>query len=267
MKRDYGEILRELEYPNNLVLSIGNEREGHGPALYEDTDSFFAINVATDVAKKTGARYVGHIPYTTDRVGDIAKAWMPAYMPFDEFIVASLEFLRSIVFQYKELLEDRLKLIIVVGHGGIPKDLGKLIQKELEVHTTCVFPGIDFGMHAGDEEHSLLAYLKHFNYNGLDLIHKTAIEQEPEEVLRRWPPLFGLSGFWHESGIYSEDCKEDYRKPFKDLNFNDFQVLRRHAKEKRVEEFLWDGELYVDIMAGKKLYDRFLSKVERTIGG
>ncbi|MBN2095308.1 MAG: hypothetical protein JW727_04635 [Candidatus Aenigmarchaeota archaeon] len=257
----YGEMLARQKNSNVLVFSIGNGGEAHGPALFHDTDSFFAMTAATDAARRTGAIYAGHIPFTTDGVGDIAKSWAPAYLPLEKFYALSLKFVKSVVEENARILQkgslfggEGLRIVIVVGHGGIPGDFGGIIQKKIGIETACVFPGEEFGMHAGDEEHSLLKYLGHFKEGGLREIHKFAKEKGPEEALRRWPPLLGLSGFW-----FLEDSERKYGK--------DFWVLGRYAKESRILDFLAEGKIHVDSRRGREIYEGFMAEVVKAIEG
>jgi hypothetical protein len=262
MEGEFGEMLTGTKKAGKLVLSIGNDCESHGPALFHDTDSFFAIRAATDAAKRTGAIYAGHIPFTTDRVGDMSKAWMPAYLPVKEFYEKSLSFVKSIIDEQERILKlggrvgenEKLELVIVAGHGGIPREFGPLIKEKLGVKTTCVFPGAEFGMHACDEEHSLLKFLGHLKDEGVDLIHRVAREQGAEQVLRKWPPLFGLSGFW-----FLGENEKKYGK--------EFQVLRQYADEKRIRKFLAEGKLHIDENKGREIYEGFVCEALKAIEG
>ncbi|MBN2095309.1 MAG: hypothetical protein JW727_04640 [Candidatus Aenigmarchaeota archaeon] len=263
MKDAYGEMLRELGHTETLVFSMGNESECHGGALYEDTDSYVATSAAIEAAEKTGARYAGRIPYTTDRVGEAARAWMPAYLPVEDFYSSTLGFLKPIVEYYQGISGRKPEVVIVAGHGGIPRELETVIHEALGVDAKCVFPGADFGMHAGDEEHSLMVYLDYFSKEGLDEVQETA-QREPREALARWPQLFGLSGYWYDEGIFDE-VKKRHPYALDGFDIDDFQMLRRPGKVERVEAFLQDKNLRIDAQKGQKAYEGFVSDVVKAI--
>ena len=238
-------MLREPRNSNVLVFSIGNPMEAHGPALPYDIDSRIAIRVAVEAADKTGAVYATHIPYTTDRMGEIAKSWCPAYIPVDEFYEKSINQVKDTTDYYQKLLNKDLGIVVVSGHGGIPKEFENVIEERLGFKTRCVFPGEEFGVHAGYEEHSVAAYCGHLFHNGLDLIHDVA-KEDPEEVFRRWPVLLGMAGFW----LYRGD---------------EFGILRFCSKYSRIEKFRNERKLFVDVLKGRELFDNYARNVVTAI--
>ena len=67
-------MLLEPKYPNTLVISAGNPMEAHGPALPDNFDSIIATRAAIEAVDEAGGIYTIELPYTTDGVGEIAKA-------------------------------------------------------------------------------------------------------------------------------------------------------------------------------------------------
>lgn len=238
-------MLLEPKYPNTLVFSAGNPMEAHGPALPYNFDSVIATRAAVDAVDKAGGVYIMELPYTTDGVGELAKAWCPAYMPVDEFYEKSLELIKPITDSYSKLQNKDLGIVVVIGHGGIPREFENEIEEKLGYTAKCVFPGEGFGSHAGDEEHSVAAYMDCVDYDGLNLIHKVA-EEDPEEVFKRWPVLMGLTGFWTYGG-------------------EEFEVLCKPHKIKRANEFRAERKLYVDLAKGKKTYDGYVADTVKAI--
>lgn len=96
------------------ILSMGNSAEGHSAALAPDIDDRIGIHVATRVANITGARYLGHSPYATDRLGGLAKVWSPACLSVDEFVTKTTAYLKFIL----GTVERPAHLWLLSGHGG-----------------------------------------------------------------------------------------------------------------------------------------------------
>lgn len=115
-----------------LIFSIGNPFEGHGYALPKAIDDFHAKKAAQDLEKATGQRYVAHIPYTTDRCGDVAKEWAPSYLPWDEFIEKVIDYMDFCVKSYKRLDLKAEKIFLITGHGGNAGLLKKRIQEQIQ---------------------------------------------------------------------------------------------------------------------------------------
>jgi len=257
-----------------LIFAVGNPDENHSWALPRYTDSIFATLAALKAARLTGAYYGGHIPYTTDG-GDLAASWSRAYLPKNFFCALSAAYLRPIVDGYRELLKKDVEVVIAVGHGGIPAEFASVVERELEVKTTCVYPGKNYGMHSGDEEHSLMKYLGYYYQKGEDLIHRVAAE-DPEKVLKICPTLLGLSGYW-ALGEYSIDR---YGSDFQALGGNE---ERRKFKGRRVDcflrggysvnsiteevEYFERGRIYANPEHGKVLYEGFVDGVVSIVEG
>jgi len=114
------------------LFSVGNPNEGHGLALPRMIDDMHAQYIAHHLEFSTGQRYVGHIPYTTDRCGPVAKDWAPAYLPWEEFFEKSLEFVKSRLEILRTQGETVSKVMILVGHGGNHDLTKRKAERELK---------------------------------------------------------------------------------------------------------------------------------------
>jgi creatinine amidohydrolase/Fe(II)-dependent formamide hydrolase-like protein len=101
-----------------LIFSIGNPEEGHGYALPRNIDDLHAQHVAILISRRTGGRYVAHIPWSTDNVGPIAKDWSPKTIPVKEIVEKIIPFLRNHLKNYQEMGLPANKVFIYSGHGG-----------------------------------------------------------------------------------------------------------------------------------------------------
>ncbi|MFO8017702.1 MAG: hypothetical protein R6U96_03645 [Promethearchaeia archaeon] len=114
------------------LFSIGNPNEGHGLALPRAIDDFHAKKIAYDLERETGQRYVGHIPFTTDRCGPIAKEWAPAWRPWDEFLNNTINFIRYHIDLIRGREEPVKNVMVLIGHGGNADLLREEYQKQIE---------------------------------------------------------------------------------------------------------------------------------------
>jgi len=120
-----------------LLFSVGNPNEGHGYGLPRNIDDLHAKKAANDLEFQTGQRYVAHIPYTTDRCGDVARDWAPYYIPWDEFYRKSVDFMKYFIEIIRNRGEEVTRVMLITGHGGNgnleQKKIQHQIQKELDV--------------------------------------------------------------------------------------------------------------------------------------
>lgn len=234
--QDWGPFTREtLE---TLVFSIGNPWEGHGPALCPDNDSRCANFVAYHVSERAGARFVAHIPYTTDRVGEIAKDWAPGYLPMDECVKKSVEFVRFHCKAYKDQGIPFSKILIVVGHGGnngIEKypewdglkkefnltdilftgtfnvDVGKILQA-LEPYSdetrTAYMTAAQGAGHAHSLEHSIASLYGGVDWGKFHTMNQFIKDHGSDEALKKWPCLGGLGGYIKFGGEQYEPLRK-----------------------------------------------------------
>ena len=194
------------------VLSLGNPLEGHGPALAADIDDRTAAVVAVRVCSRTGARYVGHAPYATDTVGDVAGAWSPAYRSPGEFREALVRFIGVLFEQFYDALGlGRPELLVLVsghgGNGGLAGELEELAAaigvRQCRYHLSMQLPpGDDSGwrvQHAGAVEHSVAGALGPGCVDPSRLEQCVATMQDDAGLVRALvdhPALGGMAGYY-----------------------------------------------------------------------
>jgi hypothetical protein len=198
------------------VFTVGNDVEEHGPALPLDVDSRTILAMAVRFTETTGATFAAHVPYTSDRVGELALEWSPAFIPYDEFKRKLIRYCKEIVRAWPV---DPERVVLLIGHGGLLPLVPEIdeVEAQLGIRTEAFFPpamGAAFldlpegfeanetlreivggkGEHAYIMEHSIAAHFGFLAWDKLALLNRLA-GQDPEAVLRRWPVLAGLGGF------------------------------------------------------------------------
>lgn len=226
-----------------LIFSIGNPYEGHGYALPRNMDDFFGQRVAHLISCKTGSRYVGHIPWTTDAAGGAASDWAPKFIPVKELVHRVSEFLKIFIKAYKEMDLPADRVFIFTGHGGnnpladytdeikqnlglkdliitttddIVKNANKIMEASKELTTELAKNGGDkrkiaktlvkillTAGHASHMEHSLAASIGILDEKKLREMNDL-LSTDFEKALARWPPIGGLGGYLLAGGKYSE---------------------------------------------------------------
>ncbi len=197
------------------VYSIGAGNENHGPAIPSNIDDLFAKRTSVIVCERTGADYRMHLPYSGDRVGDIAKDWNPRYMEIEEVIRYIKRDIRSDKIRQKKLLGAKSfsAAVIISGHGGNNFLGDKNIIKEISEYLgipVIYLPPLDgayadhplgrlIPSHADDSEHSIALYMGVLNQKGLKEITELA-RKDVYEVIKKWPELMGLAGYVLPSG-------------------------------------------------------------------
>lgn len=102
-----------------LVFSIGNPVEGHGYALPRNIDDLHAQRVAHLISCKTGARYIAHIPWTTDNAEPgAARDWAPKSIPVKQLVENVKQYIKYHIEIYKEMGLPASRILIYSGHGG-----------------------------------------------------------------------------------------------------------------------------------------------------
>jgi len=201
-----GEMRRRV-----AVVSLGNACEAHGPALAPDVDDRVGAVVATRVAAASGARYLGHAPFATDRVGAVAARWSPEYLAPEVFVDRLAGFVDGLLAAFYDAAgAPRPALIAFVsGHGGNGalqehlEDLaGRLSVEACAYHLAftqdALRPGVD-AQHAGAGEHAVAAALGPgtFSRRALDAQNAALAEDEGlVDTLRAHPALGGMAGFY-----------------------------------------------------------------------
>jgi len=253
----YGKYPRERR--KVFCFSVGNDFEAHGPALPPETDSLMARAFAYNFSIEYGAYYAAHIPYTSDRVGAIAKAWSPLFIKWDKFVDKTVAFIKWQMGRFPWKPE---RIVIFVGHGGLMQlfsmneELGaKLgvkvrtgfvagvgqIQLPPDLEARDAIEGIlaGAGEHAYILEHSAAAALGFLDWDKLAMINQEAAK-DPEAVLKKWPALAGLGGY-----ILFGDKKVSEPLKAAGLEFvlNDFLKRKKLVVNKELGELLLQGAL------------------------
>jgi creatinine amidohydrolase/Fe(II)-dependent formamide hydrolase-like protein len=237
-----------------LVFSIGASNEGHGAALASNIDDYAAILTATAVSMRLGLTYVGHLPYSGDRAGELARDWNPGYLARGVLRAKLVQDVRRAVDLQEELGNKASLVVVISGHGG-----NNLLEEEEAALSEA--SGVPFRYvrpfprgssvrskkhgrveitHADDGEHSVGLYLGLLDNKKLRKINETA-RRDPEKALKQDPTLMGL-------GYYV----------LPELSGDRYQDLRaRHAELLRTaRKFLRDRRVVADYDVGKKLMDK-----------
>ena len=226
-----------------LIFSIGNPEEGHGYALPRNVDDLLAQRVAHLISCKTGARYVAHIPWSTDFADPAAKDWAPKFIPVNKLVKKLIQFLKYHLSIYQELELYTPKVFIFTGHGGnnplsnyadiikqslklekliisktddIKNDANKILESARELTQKLTPNGeaprkiasiiskiLLSAGHAGHMEHSIGATLGVLDDEKLSIMNEI-LQKDFESALEQWPPIGGLGGFLLKGGKYVE---------------------------------------------------------------
>jgi creatinine amidohydrolase/Fe(II)-dependent formamide hydrolase-like protein len=209
------------------LVSLGNAAELHSRALPPDIDDRTALAVAVRVCHRTGSRYLGHVPYATDGLGDLAAAWSPAYQPFESFYAATHAFLEHLLCCfYDACRQPRPRLLVFVsGHGGnnILEDKLDALSHSLGVERCCYFLSMHVPadvsrrglavQHAGTVEHSVATALGRACCNTARLAELNRDLQHERSffaTIRQEPALGGMSGYYLLGDERFEAVRERY---------------------------------------------------------
>ncbi len=237
-----------------FIFSVGNDFEAHGPALPPEVDSLMARMLSNQLAVNTGAYYAGHIPYTSDRVGEIARAWSPLHIDFELFLEKTVGLIKEAMSKFPWPAE---RIIIFVGHGGlIPllmmgDDLSKKIGVKTRVGFVAGVGKVDLpknleardavekilagaGEHAYILEHSVAAAMGVLDWEKLEKMNQEAA-RDPEALLRKHPALAGLGGYQLFGDPKKYGCLKEVGLEFV---LNDFLSRKKMVVSKELGEIL-----------------------------
>jgi creatinine amidohydrolase/Fe(II)-dependent formamide hydrolase-like protein len=218
-----------------LIFSVGNPNEGHGYALPRTIDELAAKAIAYRLEFKSGSRFAGHIPYATDYHGEVARDWMPCFIPEEEFLQKSIEYMKLHIDIYKQMGLPGNKVCLISSHGGNDPILlanEDRIKEGLGVEKFILFTGKMASQRQNEfleaignlakqrtsteDEADDLAYhyvqviltnghADHFEHSMaaamgvLDWdklkVMNEALEQDFDSAIERWPVIGGLAGF------------------------------------------------------------------------
>lgn len=231
-----------------LLYSIGSIEEGHGPALSKQNDDLFAIETCKRISKATGFRYEKHLPYSSDRVGEIARDWCPVWIAPSELMRFIIRDMKSDIARMGEISH----VIIFSGHGGnnFLKDAENEISGEIGVPFLYLIPydGVmvdtkhgKMGVgHADNGEHSVAAYMGLLDKEKLDMINLLAAK-DPREAMRKWKPLSGLGGYV----LFGGERYDALRNP-------------AYGLRSEAERFIEEKRILADPEIGKELFEKNL---------
>ncbi|MDO8509077.1 MAG: hypothetical protein Q7S27_05335 [Nanoarchaeota archaeon] len=238
----------ENNYNGVKIYSIGASNEEHGPGLPVNIDDFFAKRVSVNVAERLRADYIGHLPYSSDRVGEIARDWNHSYIEMDLMID---NIVKDVERDKNRLVGKFSHCIIISGHGGnnFLNDHSDKIGNMLEIPFLYISPLAGIRVlhpehdainpsHADDCEHSIARFLGVLNENGFEKLNIEA-KKHPINVLKKWPALMGLAGY-----VLPELGGERYTK------------LREYCGEENGRLFLQRRSIIADYDVGKEFVDR-----------
>lgn len=185
------------------IASMGNAAEGHSSALARDIDDRTGFHVAARVANLSGARYLGHVPYATDRLGGLARVWSPTCLPVDECVARTTEYLRFLLAH----VERPRILWLLSGHGGngalvphLPALAAALgldaVHYALALRVPAERPHLDL-QHAGTLEHGVARALGPgcFDEDAHARL-EARLAADLEATLKDEPALGGMAGYY-----------------------------------------------------------------------
>ena len=253
--RDWG--LHKRGTSDVLVYSMGAIDEGHGPALQRDNDDLVARRSSVNVCESLGLQCMGHLPFSSDRVGEIARDWCPAFMEPNNVIEKLPEYIKADMESWPNPVTH---VVVISGHGGnnFIKDNESEISKSLGIPFLYIpsFNGCSsnhkkFGKitvgHADHGEHSVAAYMGILNQKALDEINSLA-KNDIRKAIESWKPLSGLS--WYV--LYGGDKYEKLRNP-------------EYGLSAQSERFLKERFILADPSVGRELFDQNMMNIHKEI--
>jgi creatinine amidohydrolase/Fe(II)-dependent formamide hydrolase-like protein len=125
--------------PDVLLYSLGSIDEEHGPALPGMIDDVIAVRSAFDIFVQTGFRYRKHLPYVSDRVGEIARDWCSHWMSQEKLVGRVISDIRTDAAQWPRPVSH---VVLINGHGGnnFLKDREQNISERIGIPFLFVVP-------------------------------------------------------------------------------------------------------------------------------
>jgi len=154
------------------ILALGSHEERHGPALPPDTDAKLASHVASEAAKRTGARFIGVLYSSYELPGIDTGRHQSLDQVFEE--------LRRTLLDAKRALGIGAA-VLVNGHGGNEPLRERLPALEKELSMPIVFNNtlIEIeGPHAATGELSMAAVIGIADVS--KIAEQTDFERHPE---------------------------------------------------------------------------------------
>jgi len=161
-----------LDLSKVAILALGSHEERHGPALPPDTDAKLASHVASEAAKRTGARFIGVLHSSYELPGIDTGRHQSLDQVFEELRGALLEAKRALGIS---------AAVLVNGHGGNGPLRERLPALEGELGMPIVFNNtlIEIeGPHAATGELSMAAVIGIADVS--KIAEQTDFERHPE---------------------------------------------------------------------------------------
>jgi creatinine amidohydrolase/Fe(II)-dependent formamide hydrolase-like protein len=240
-----------------LIYSMGSLDEDHGPVMSRQTDDIVAIKSSIIISARTGYSYRGHLPFSSDSMGEIARDWCPAWMDQDEVLAKLPEFIKQDLKSFPLIPSH---IIILSGHGGnnFLKDQEARLTESLGIPVLYV-PFYEEAFldhpvhgrieveHATSGDHCISAYLGLVDLNKIKEVN-SALETNPEKALEKWKVLGSLG--WYV--LYGGPRYEPLRNP-------DFGLVQQAKK------FLEEKRIIADPEIGRILFNKNLDQVLRQV--
>jgi creatinine amidohydrolase/Fe(II)-dependent formamide hydrolase-like protein len=227
------------------IVSMGNSAEAHSSALAPDIDDRIGATVAIAVANRTGARYLGHCPYATDRLGGLATVWSPACVDLTTFVAKVREYLRFML----AATSAPKHVWLLSGHGGngaIEPHLGELardvgivsLRYALALIAPCEQPRLT-AQHASTMEHSVAKHLGPgcFDDRSLSLLNED-LTRDFESTIKQQPALGGMAGYY----LYGDARFDAIRQRYPGVK----SAIADLVRDRRVDVNDSDGKLAIE---------------------
>jgi creatinine amidohydrolase/Fe(II)-dependent formamide hydrolase-like protein len=240
-----------------LVYSMGSLDEDHGPALPRQIDDITAIKTVALVCERTGFSYRGHLPFSSDRVGEIARDWCPAFTEPEKAVEGIIEYIRHDLSTWPARASH---IVIISGHGGnnFLKGQEKQLSDSIGVPVLYVIPfeGVkafhkEYGEieveHANTGDHSVAAYMGLLDEKGLRMINELAA-RDSRKALENWKPLCRLG--WYV--LFGGPRYEPLRNP-------------AYGLEEEAKRFLNERRIIADPELGRELFNQNLEKTLKQV--
>jgi hypothetical protein len=80
-----------------VLFSAGNDRQDYGPVMAPGSDTFFARAFCSTAARRTGIRYLAHVPFTIDPSSDSLIHLCPEALLEEEFFGVTADYCATLL--------------------------------------------------------------------------------------------------------------------------------------------------------------------------
>ncbi len=259
--------------PSKMAVGVysAGAFEAHGTAILPDIDNRQGIRTAVTVCEQAGFAYRGHIPYSSDRAGEVARDWNGNYVGMAKMTKLVERFIRNDIEVYKRHGIPTSYAVVISGHGGnnFLKDKEAKISKAIRIPFLYVAPfdgvsvksarhGVVRITHADLAEHSIALYLNALDKRKLARINAVA-KRDPLEALRQNTAIMGL-GFY----CLPELGGKRYNKLRKSKFFSNTTEAEKFKRNRKVEADYEIGRQFIqkNVKSARKRIEEFLKTQE-----